>query len=153
LVKRICPDGHFGCPGRGCIEHLGFEIASLQEFGQNLKDVVCAEVRDVQKHPNADRLSLCQVWDGTQPYAVVCGASNVRPGIRIPLAKVGATLPGGITITAAKLRGVESHGMICSAAELGLEKESDGILILPDQTPLGIDVRESLGLDDNPSGD
>src|SRR3954466_13626899 len=107
---------------------LGFEIAGIQRLGGDLSGVVLAEVQDVQKHPNADRLSLCKVTDGQQEFSVVCGAPNVRAGLRVPLARVGAVLPNGKTIGAAKLRGVDSQGMICSAAELGLEAESDGIL-------------------------
>ena len=90
--------------------------------GKNLTGVVAAEVKDVRKHPNADRLSVCTVSDGKTQFEVVCGASNVRAGIRVPLAKVGAVLPDGHAITAAKLRGVDSQGMICSAQELGWKK-------------------------------
>ncbi|OGR91329.1 MAG: phenylalanine--tRNA ligase subunit beta, partial [Elusimicrobia bacterium RIFCSPLOWO2_01_FULL_59_12] len=127
---------------------LGFEVAGIQRLGGDLSGVVSAEVQDVQKHPNADRLSLCRVSDGQQEFSVVCGASNVRTGIRVPLARIGAVLPNGMKIGAAKLRGVESQGMICSAAELGLENNSDGILVLDAQTPLGADVGSLLDLDD-----
>ncbi|HVO32543.1 MAG TPA: phenylalanine--tRNA ligase subunit beta [Elusimicrobiota bacterium] len=130
------------------LERLGFEVASLQIFGGKLQGVVAAYVKGVRKHPNADRLSLCDVTDGQTEFSVVCGAPNVRAGIRVPLARVGATLPTGDVIKAAKLRGVESQGMICSAAELGLTDKSDGIMILDDQTPLGGDIRSLLGLDD-----
>src|ERR1700688_1596100 len=77
---------------------LGFEISGIQRLGGDLSGVVSAEVQDVQKHPNADRLSLCRVTDGQQEFSVVCGAANVRPGIRVPLARVGAVLPDGKTI-------------------------------------------------------
>jgi phenylalanyl-tRNA synthetase beta chain len=127
---------------------LGFEIARIQRLGGDLAGVVSAQVNDVQKHPNADRLSLCKVSDGQQEFSVVCGASNVRAGLRVPLARIGAVLPNGMKITAAKLRGVESQGMICSAAELGLETASDGILELDAKTPLGADIRSLLHLDD-----
>lgn len=130
------------------LSRLGFEIASLQHFGGKIENIVVGLVKDVQKHPNADRLSLCQVTDGQRDYSVVCGAANVKTGIRIPLAKVGATLPNGDVLKAAKIRGIDSQGMICSAAELALEEKSDGILILKEDAPLGEDIRQVLGLDD-----
>src|SRR4029077_7765648 len=130
------------------LRKLGFEIASLQHLGGDLTGVVSAEVKEVQKHPNADRLSLCTVTDGQQIFSVVCGADHVRAGIRVPLARVGAVLPAGHSLGAATLRGVESQGMICSAAELGMETTSEGILILDPQAPLGADIRSLLNLDD-----
>jgi phenylalanyl-tRNA synthetase beta chain len=93
------------------LARLGFEIAGLQRLGGELSGVVSALVKDVQKHPNADRLSLCTVSDGQQEFSVVCGAPNVRVGQHVPLARVGAVLPNGMKIGAAKLRGVESQGM------------------------------------------
>jgi len=130
------------------LERLGFEIASVQVFGGKLRGVVTAEVREKEKHPNADRLSLCKVFDGQQEFFVVCGAPNVAAGQNVALARVGAVLPDGETLKAAKIRGVESQGMICSSAELGLEEKSEGILILDANVPLGQDVRPLLGLDD-----
>jgi len=131
------------------LERLGFEVASVQEFGRSITNVVTAEVREVGKHPNADRLSLCKVWDGQQEFSVVCGALNVGAGQRVALARLGAKLPGDFEIKAAKIRGVDSQGMICSASELGLEeKKSDGILILDASTAPGQDIRPLLGLDE-----
>jgi len=130
------------------LSRLGFEIAELKIFGGALKNVITAEVQECGKHPNADRLSLCKIFTGSETLQVVCGASNVRAGIKIAFAQVGATMPNGETLNAAKIRGVESFGMICSAAELGLEEKSDGIMILDPATPLGQDVRPLLGLDD-----
>jgi phenylalanyl-tRNA synthetase beta chain len=130
------------------LERLGFEVAAVVDFGGKTLHVVSAEVRAAEKHPNADRLSLCQVFDGQQTFPVVCGAPNVRAGQKVALARVGATLPNGLTIKAAKLRGVESQGMICSAAELGLEEKSDGIMVLDAETPIGQDIRDLLGLND-----
>jgi len=127
---------------------LGFEIASLRVYGGALKNVITAEVLEVTKHPNADRLSLCKVNNGKEILSVVCGAPNVRGGIKVAFAQVGATLPNGDILKAAKIRGIESQGMICSAEELGLDEKSDGILILPDDTILGQEVRSLLGLDD-----
>ncbi|MFA5974854.1 MAG: phenylalanine--tRNA ligase subunit beta [Elusimicrobiota bacterium] len=130
------------------LARLGFEVASVQTFGGPLEGVVTAEVREVGKHPNADRLSLCKVFDGQHEFSVVCGAPNVKEGQRVPLARIGAVLPNGLQIKAAKLRGVESQGMICSRAELGLEEKSEGILELDPVLPLGADIRPILGLDD-----
>src|SRR5580698_5217583 len=122
------------------LARLGFEIADIHYFGGKLAGVVTAEVREKAKHPNADRLSLCKVWDGQTEFSVVCGAPNVEAGQKVAFARVGATLPDGETLRAAKIRGVESQGMICSAEELGLSEKSDGILVLPADTILGQDV-------------
>src|SRR5438132_1346587 len=110
---------------------LGFEIAEVRTFGGKLQGIVTAEVRAKDKHPNADRLSLCKVWDGQTEFSVVCGAPNVAAGQKVPFARLGATLPNGEVLKAAKIRGVESQGMICSAEELGLTDASEGILVLP----------------------
>jgi phenylalanyl-tRNA synthetase beta chain len=130
------------------LRQVGFEIAGIHRLGGGIEGVVSALVQDVQKHPNADRLSLCRVNDGQQDFSVVCGAQNVKSGIHVPLARIGASLPNGMKITAAKLRGVESQGMICSAAELGMEEKSEGIMILDSATPLGVDIKSVLNLDD-----
>ena len=130
------------------LARLGFEIASVQTFGGKLQGVVTAEVKECAKHPNADRLSLCKVWDGQKEYSVVCGAPNVKAGQKVAFARVGATLPDGKALAAAKIRGVESQGMICSEEELGLPETIDGILVLPADTTLGIDVRPLLDLND-----
>jgi phenylalanyl-tRNA synthetase beta chain len=127
---------------------LGFEIADIQYFGGKLEGVVTALVKECGKHPNADRLSLCKVWDGKNEFTVVCGAPNVKTGQKVAFAHIGATLPDGETLRAAKIRGVESQGMICSAEELGLPEKSEGILEFPAETDLGLDVRPILGLDD-----
>ncbi len=101
------------------------------------------------QHPDADKLSVCQVnVEEGEPLQIVCGARNVAAGMRVPVAKVGAVLPGEFKIKKAKLRGVQSLGMICSASELGLAESSDGIMPLPQDAPLGADLRTYLGLDD-----
>lgn len=130
------------------LERLGFEVAAVDDFSSNVSGIVTAEVREATRHPNADRLSLCRVWDGSQEFSVVCGAPNVKTGQRVAFARLGARLPRGLEIRAAKIRGVESQGMICSASELGLEAHSDGILELPESTAPGQDARHVLGLDD-----
>ena len=116
--------------------------------------VVVAQVLSAQKHPDADRLNVCQVDAGTgAPLQIVCGAPNVRAGLKVPCALVGAQLPaseGGapFKIKLGKLRGVDSHGMLCSARELGLSADAQGLHVLPDDAPVGEDIRSYLRLDD-----
>ena len=126
----------------------GLEVEGLRRAAPKLTDVVVAEVVAIKKHPDADKLNVCQVSDGTESYTVVCGASNVRANLKVAFARIGAELPG-IKIKKAKLRGIESQGMICSAAELQLTESSDGILELPEDAPPGVSIVEYLLLDDN----
>jgi phenylalanyl-tRNA synthetase beta chain len=125
----------------------GLEVEAYESFGPQFKGVVVAEVVSVAKHPGADKLTVCIVNDGVSSLQVVCGAPNVRPGMRVPLATVGARLPG-IEIRKSTLRGVESHGMLCSARELGLSNDHSGLLELSGDARTGSDVRVALGLDD-----
>src|SRR5690606_27983369 len=111
--------------------------------------VIVAEVVSCEQHPDADKLSLCQVSDGKQTHQVVCGAPNVRAGLKIAFATVGAVLPGDFKIKKAKLRGVESFGMICSEQELGLSESHDGIIELAADAPVGEDIRQYLNLNDS----
>jgi phenylalanyl-tRNA synthetase beta chain len=124
----------------------GIEVASIRALGEDISGVVVAQILEVAKHPQADRLSLTKVTDGRETYQVVCGAKNIAPGQKVPLALVGATLPGGFKLEKAKIRGIESFGMMCSSKELGLAEEAAGIFILPDDAPLGMDLMEYLGL-------
>ena len=126
----------------------GLEVESVERAGAPLDGIVVAQVLAVARHPNADRLSVCTVDDGQGQIQVVCGAPNVAPGIKAPFARVGSTLPGGKSITAAELRGVRSNGMLCSARELELPDEVDGLLLLDADAPLGRPVAEHLKLDD-----
>jgi phenylalanyl-tRNA synthetase beta chain len=121
----------------------GLEVGSLRSAAPALGNIVVAQVTSVEKHPDADKLNLCQVSDGEASYQVVCGASNVRGGLKVAFARVGAELPG-IKIKKAKLRGVESEGMICSAAELQLAESSEGILELPEDAPPGLAIVDYL---------
>ncbi|MEJ5210343.1 MAG: phenylalanine--tRNA ligase subunit beta [Burkholderiales bacterium] len=126
----------------------GLEVEALEPAAPPFTGVVVAEVKAVRNHPDADRLKLCEVDVGEgAPLQIVCGAPNVAPGLRVPCARVGAVLPG-MTIRAAKVRGVESFGMLCSARELGLAEESEGLLVLPPEAPVGADLRAYLELDD-----
>src|SRR3990167_6893246 len=100
------------------------------------------------EHPDADKLRVCQVSNGAETFQVVCGAPNVRPGLKIPFAMIGAELPGDFKIKKAKLRGVESNGMLCSASELQISEENDGLMELPADAPVGQDIRAYLELND-----
>lgn len=126
----------------------GLEIEAVAPAAGEFTDVVVGEVLAADKHPDADKLSVCQVSDGTQKYQVVCGASNVRAGLKVPFARVGAKIGADLTIKKAKLRGVESHGMLCSAEELGMAETADGLLELPTDAPHGVNIRDYLQLDD-----
>lgn len=131
---------------------LGFEVSALTRLGPNFKGVVAAEILSISKHPNADRLSLCSVNDGASTLSIVCGAQNIAVGQRVPLARLGAVLPGGHEITRAKIRGVESEGMICSGAELGLPpgpNNGAGILVMDPSVAIGSDIAKTLGPSDD----
>ncbi|WP_175697042.1 phenylalanine--tRNA ligase subunit beta [Burkholderia ambifaria] len=133
----------------------GLEVESLSKAAPPTSKIVVGRVLEVVKHPDADKLNVCQVDAGTgATLNIVCGAPNVAPGIKVPVALVGAELPpaeeGGkpFAIKLSKLRGVESQGMLCSARELKLSEDHSGLLILPEDTPVGQDIRDTLNLDD-----
>lgn len=126
----------------------GIAVDAVIPVGREIEGVVTAVLREVRPHPNADRLSICAADTGTAVYEVVTGAPNVFPEAVVPLALEGARLAGGTVLKKARFRGVASHGMVCSEAELGLEDRSAGIMILPPETPLGQDICALLGLPD-----
>ena len=127
---------------------IGLEVEELTVLGEGLDGVVVARIVECAKHPEADRLQVCQVDAGTGALLqIVCGAPNARTGLVAPLAMVGAKL-GEIAIKAAKLRGVESNGMLCSARELGVDADASGLMELPDDAPVGVALAEYLGLPD-----
>jgi phenylalanyl-tRNA synthetase beta chain len=127
----------------------GLELEALEPAAPPFSGVVVAEILSAQQHPQADKLRVCRVSTGQgEPLQIVCGAPNARAGLKSALAVVGAKLPGDLAIGAAKLRGVESAGMLCSAKELGLAEASNGILELPPDAPAGKDLRQYLALDD-----
>jgi len=128
------------------LSRIGFSIDDVSVVGADTDNVVTAKVLKKEKHPNADRLSVCEVFDGKTNYTVVCGAPNVCEGQVVCFARVGSRLKD-ITLKKAKIRGVESNGMICSGSEIGIEEKSDGILVLPQDTPLGIDLKQIFPLD------
>jgi phenylalanyl-tRNA synthetase beta chain len=126
----------------------GLEVEALQEVAPGFTGVVVAQVLSVEKHPDADKLKLCRVDAGQgETLQIVCGAPNVVPGMKVPCALVGAELPA-LEIKAAKVRGIESFGMLCSARELGLSEDHAGLLALPADAPVGEDIRSYLALDD-----
>lgn len=129
----------------------GLEVDALEPVAPAFSNVVVGAVLAVEPHPDAARLRVCRVdaGQGGEPLQIICGAANVAAGMRVPAALIGAELPGGLRIKRAKLRGVESFGMICSAVELGLAESADGIWPLPADAPVGADLRAWLGLDDH----
>ena len=137
------------CDWKGTPEELaerltrsGTEVISITSTGSRVKGVVSAKILEKKPHPNADRLTVCVVDDGSGPRQVVCGAKNHNSGDVVPLAKPGTVFPDGMTIKSAKLRGESSEGMLCSAKELGLAEDAEGLLILPGATKLGVPMEE-----------
>ena len=127
----------------------GLEVEADEVLGSGLDGVVVGEIVGCEQHPNADKLRVCQVSVGTgAPLQIVCGAPNARTGLKAPLAMIGAKLPNGIEIKKAALRGVESHGMLCSAKELALDADASGLLELPADAPVGKPLPEYLQLPD-----
>ncbi|MFC7422012.1 phenylalanine--tRNA ligase subunit beta [Iodobacter arcticus] len=127
----------------------GLEVEENDPAAPEFTQVFVAEVLSVTKHENADKLNVCSVNVGeAQPLQIVCGAPNVAPGIKVPCARVGAALPGDFNIKKAKVRGVESFGMLCSGDELGMPSDVDGLMILPRDALVGMPIREYLQLDD-----
>ena len=127
---------------------IGLEVEGTERIGEQLDGVVVARIVECSRHPDAERLQVCRVdVGGAEPLQIVCGAPNARAGLVAPLATVGARV-GEITIKAAKLRGVESNGMLCSARELGLDADASGLLELPADAPAGTPLAQYLGLPD-----
>lgn len=132
-----------------CLTMSGLEVESSEPVAPPFAGVVVAQVNSVSKHPNADKLTVCEVDDATGVIKqIVCGAPNVAAGIRVPFARVGAVLPGDFRIKEARMRGVQSQGMLCSARELGLSEDHSGLMILDADATLGHGIREYLDLDD-----
>ena len=127
----------------------GLEVDSVTPAAGEFSGVVVGEILSAEQHPDADKLRVCQVaGNGPEPLQVVCGAPNAREGIKVPFATIGAVLPGDFKIKKAKLRGVESFGMLCAETELGVSEEDAGLWELPDDAPVGEDLRDYLRLDD-----
>jgi phenylalanyl-tRNA synthetase beta chain len=126
----------------------GLEVEEATSMGEGFEKVVVVEIQSIRKHPNADRLSLVEAKTNQETFSIVCGATNIREGQKVPLALVGARLPNGIEIKRSKIRGVTSEGMLCSEIELALGQEASGIMILPPHVPLGVDLGEAMGSKD-----
>lgn len=124
----------------------GIEVENAATVGGGASEqVVVCQILSSEKHPNADKLTVCRVTDGKAERQIVCGAKNYKVGDKVPLALPGVILPNGMTIKEAKLRGVESQGMMCSAKELGIAEDAEGLLILPADTAVGIKLSDALG--------
>jgi phenylalanyl-tRNA synthetase beta chain len=126
----------------------GLEVESVNEVAPEFSGVVVAKILSIRPHPNADKLTLCEVTTGDKDYPVVCGAKNINVGDIVPLALVGATIPGDCTIKSSRIRGELSNGMLCSEDELGIGEDATGIMILSKELPVGEDVADALGLRD-----
>lgn len=144
---------HFSLSEKGLADQLtmaGLEVDSLSPVAGEFSQVIVAEVVGTKPHPDADKLTCCDVSIGNEKtLKIVCGASNVRPGLKVALAMIGAILPSGLKIKESKLRGELSQGMLCSLSELGMAEQSEGIMELESDAPVGMDLREYLGLDDH----
>lgn len=123
----------------------GIEVEGIETVGEGLDDIVVGEIRSVTKHPNADRLRLCKVYNGQETLDVVCGAPNAAAGLKVPFARVGSVLPGKFKIKKAKIRGEHSYGMLCSPSELGLSGESEGLMALPASAETGQSIYSVIG--------
>ena len=130
------------------ITMAGLEVDSVDPVAGEFNGVIVAEIVSLEKHPDADKLNVCQVNTGTETVQIVCGAANARAGLKAPLATIGANLPGDFKIKKSKLRGVESFGMLCAEKELAMAESSDGLMELPSDATVGMDIREYLQLDD-----
>ena len=127
----------------------GLEVEEDQPVAPEFSGIVVGLVTECVKHPDADKLSLCKVDVGLpEPLQIICGASNVGVGVKVPCAQVGAVLPENFKITERKMRGIVSYGMLCSGNEIGCPSDVDGLLLLPEDAPIGVDVREYLDLND-----
>ncbi|MCX4025212.1 phenylalanine--tRNA ligase subunit beta [Endozoicomonas sp. SM1973] len=131
------------------ITMAGLEVDEVEPVAGDFKGIVVGEILSTEPHPNADKLKVCQVAAGNETLQVVCGAPNATAGMKVPFALVGAVLPENFKIKKAKLRGVESFGMLCSEAELGISENHDGLMALPADAPVGEDIRQYLQLDDH----
>lgn len=130
------------------ITMAGLEVDGVEPAAAEFSGVVVGEIVAAEQHPDADKLQVCRVSDGQDEFQVVCGAPNARAGLRVAFAKVGSVLPGNFKIKKAKLRQVESFGMLCSGQELGINEDNDGIMELPVEAASGQDLRQLFGLDD-----
>ncbi|MEZ4845765.1 MAG: hypothetical protein R2877_02010 [Bdellovibrionota bacterium] len=127
---------------------VGIEVESIEEMGKGLDKVVVAKIESTKPHPNADKLTLCKVFNGAETLDIVCGAKNFKVGDHVALAQIGAVLPGDFAIQKSKIRGEVSFGMLCSGDELGFKEKTDGIIILPENSVPGTPLKTAMNLDD-----
>ncbi|MEL0321905.1 MAG: phenylalanine--tRNA ligase subunit beta, partial [Gammaproteobacteria bacterium] len=147
-LKSLCPTDLSVDEIVSRLTMAGLEVDGVEAAAKPFTHVVVGEVLSVSQHPDADKLNVCEVTDGEATYQVVCGAPNVRAGLKVPFARVGAVIGDDFKIKQAKLRGVESNGMLCGADELGLSDERDGLMELPEVFVTGSDFAELLSLPD-----
>ena len=147
-LKSLCPTDLSVDEIVSRLTMAGLEVDGVEAAAKPFTHVVVGEVLSVSQHPDADKLNVCEVTDGESTYQVVCGAPNVRAGLKVPFARVGAVIGEDFKIKQVKLRGVESNGMLCGADELGLSDERDGLMELPDFFVTGSDFAEQLSLPD-----
>jgi len=147
-LKSLCPTDLSVDEIVSRLTMAGLEVDGVEAAAKPFTHVVVGEVLSVSQHPDADKLNVCEVTDGEANYQVVCGAPNVRAGLKVPFARVGAVIGDDFKIKQAKLRGVESNGMLCGADELGLSDERDGLMELPEVFVTGSDFAELLSLPD-----
>jgi phenylalanyl-tRNA synthetase beta chain len=138
----------------GRLTLLGLEVEGVETLGGKFEGIVVAEVLSRDKHPNADKLSLCRVHDGSGERQIVCGATNFQAGDKVPLILPGASLPARageppFTIKVGKIRGVESQGMLCSPKELGMSEDAAGLWVLPREAKVGEGLAKHLGMDEH----
>ncbi|MES2217252.1 MAG: phenylalanine--tRNA ligase subunit beta [Pseudomonadota bacterium] len=131
-----------------CLTMAGLEIDELAPVASEFSKVVVAEILAVKKHPDADNLTICEVAAGGKPLTIVCGAGNVKPHLKVPAALIGAVLPNNVTIKATNIRGIPSAGMLCSASDLGLSDDNEGLFELPADAPVGVALWDYLKLSD-----
>ena len=127
---------------------IGQEVEKIEVLGGNLENVVTAQIIEKEMHPDSDHLTICKVNNGKEILQIVCGAPNHKAGDKVVMAQVGAKLAPDFVIKKGKIRGVESNGMLCSEEELNIGKDSSGIMILPEDTPVGVPMKEYLGIND-----
>ena len=127
----------------------GLEVEEFTPVAEDFSGICIGQITSIKKHPEADRLQLCEVTIGeTTPLQIICGAANVKTNMKVAVAKINAVLPDGKTIVPTTIRGIASQGMLCSASELHLTEEKEGILELPNDAPIGQDLRTYLSLQD-----
>ena len=126
---------------------LGLEVASVVNLAEDLKEFISVRVDEVYKHPNADKLNICKIFDGKNTFKVVCGAHNVKPGMKGVFANIGSFIPGlNLTLKKGKIRGEDSFGMLCSEKELTLSDNHDGIIELPKDAQIGLPIADIIDI-------